>query len=212
MWNFQILHVPQTQRPRMRSAVLCRNDPISIRAAWWRHSRPISSSGAALIRAVNLLEFVRPAEVKPPRVAGCCLSLTGPRLCQDWNYISSAAWLIKTCMIKTIYINKVTTREKRIRADGEYECVLCFRVADPLWMGFHRRSGPELVASGGQGVGATSGKWIFDKNLVTHERSCRIPACIWLLSGLPLLRESMVLSARPVNKSGFIKYTLVTLR
>lgn len=27
-------------------------------------------------------------------------------------------------MIKTIYINKVTTREKRIRADGEYECVL----------------------------------------------------------------------------------------
>lgn len=127
MRKFQISHVPQTQRPRMRSAVLRRSDPISVRAAWWRHSRPISSSGAALIRAVNLLAPVRPAEVKPPRVAGCCLSLTGPGLCQGWNCISSAAWLIKTCVIKTIYINKATTREKSVRADGEYERVLRHR-------------------------------------------------------------------------------------
>lgn len=54
------------------------------------------AADGALIRAVNLLGFVCPAEggsvVKPPRVAGCCLSLTGPRACQGWNYISSAAF------------------------------------------------------------------------------------------------------------------------
>lgn len=52
------------------------------------------AADGALIRAVNLLALVCPAEggavVKPPRVAGCCLSLTGPRTHQGWNYISIA--------------------------------------------------------------------------------------------------------------------------
>lgn len=50
------------------------------------------AADGALIRAVNLLALVCPAEVKPPCVAGCCLSLTGPRARQGWNYISSAAF------------------------------------------------------------------------------------------------------------------------
>lgn len=54
------------------------------------------AADGALIRAVNLLALVCPAEggavVKPPCVAGCCLSLTGPRTRRGWNYISSAAF------------------------------------------------------------------------------------------------------------------------
>lgn len=46
--------------------------------------------------------------------------------------------------------------------------------------------------------------------VITPEQNC-IPTYICLLSELSLLRESKELSAPPVNKSGFIKYTRVTL-
>lgn len=38
-----------------------------------------------------------------------------------------------------------------------------------------------------------------------------IPTCTWLLPAPPPLGDYTLLSAQPVNKSGFIKYTLVTL-
>lgn len=46
---------------------------------------------------------------------------------------------------------------------------------------------------------------------VHTETNICIPTYIWLLFKLSLLGEPMVLSAQLVNKSGFIKYTLVTL-
>lgn len=79
------------------------------------------AAAGALIRAVNLLVFVGPAEggplLKPPRVAGCCLSFTGPHVRQDWNYLSMLLFdSLKTCVIKTIYTSGLT-RNGNVQTD-----------------------------------------------------------------------------------------------